>query len=178
LDAEAPGKWFDRTFTLDTRITEKADLFRRLREAPARVAREVETIPEALIRTRPPDRWSIAEHVGHLADLEPLWLGRVQDVLEGRDHLRDADLENRATWEANHNAREVEEIVADLVRLRGALVGAVTVVDDGRLLDTALHPRLRQPMSILDLCFFVAEHDDHHLAIIRALRAELGESDA
>ena len=171
---EAPGKWFERAFSLDTRITEKDVLFRRLREAPGRVARDVEDIPDAVTRQRPPDRWSIAEHVGHLADLEPLWLGRVQDVLDGRERLREADLQNRATWEANHNAREVEEIIADFVRLRGALVDAVTALDDGSLQRAALHPRLGQPMSILDLCFFVAEHDDHHRGIIRSLRTELG----
>ena len=35
---------------------------------------------------------------------------------------------------------------------------------------TALHPRLRQPMSVVDLCFFVAEHDDHHLRTIDELK--------
>jgi len=29
---------------------------------------------------------------------------------------------------------------------------------------TALHPRLQQPMRVLDMAFFTAEHDDHHLA--------------
>jgi len=169
---DAPGKWFDRAFTLDTRITEKEALFRRLREAPARAARVLQALPADLVRTRPGERWSIAEHVGHLADLEPLWLGRVQDVLEGRERLRDADLENRATWEANHNERDVEEIVADFVRLRGALVDTVSALDDARLQRSALHPRLEQPMSILDLCFFVAEHDDHHLAMIQSIQAE------
>ena len=33
----------------------------------------------------------------------------------------------------------------------------------------ALHPRLQQPMSVVDLGFFVAEHDDHHLNTITTL---------
>jgi predicted short-subunit dehydrogenase-like oxidoreductase (DUF2520 family) len=37
---------------------------------------------------------------------------------------------------------------------------------------TSLHPRLKRPMRLIDLCFFVAEHDDHHLAI--ATRLALG----
>ena len=28
-------------------------------------------------------------------------------------------------------------------------------------------------MTVVDLCYFVAEHDDHHLAAITELRAEL-----
>jgi hypothetical protein len=35
----------------------------------------------------------------------------------------------------------------------------------------ALHPRLRQPQSVVDLCAFVAEHDDHHLGTIAELTA-------
>jgi uncharacterized damage-inducible protein DinB len=34
---------------------------------------------------------------------------------------------------------------------------------------TAFHPRLRQLMTVADLLFFVAEHDDHHLASITQL---------
>jgi|GEM_PF-4393916 len=34
---------------------------------------------------------------------------------------------------------------------------------------TALHPRLKTPMRIVDLAYFVAEHDDHHLSRIREL---------
>jgi hypothetical protein len=32
-----------------------------------------------------------------------------------------------------------------------------------------MHPRLKQPMRLVDHLFFVAEHDDHHLALIREL---------
>jgi hypothetical protein len=34
--------------------------------------------------------------------------------------------------------------------------------EEGR---TLLRPRLKTPMRLVDHLFFVAEHDDHHLAI-------------
>ena len=34
---------------------------------------------------------------------------------------------------------------------------------------TALHPRLQKQMRLVDMCYFSAEHDDHHLAMMRAL---------
>ncbi len=43
--------------------------------------------------------------------------------------------------------------------------------------DAVVHPRLKQPMSMVDLFFFIAEHDDHHLARIRevgSLQREVG----
>jgi hypothetical protein len=35
---------------------------------------------------------------------------------------------------------------------------------------TGLHPRLNQPMRVIDLILFIAEHDDHHLARITELK--------
>jgi hypothetical protein len=32
-----------------------------------------------------------------------------------------------------------------------------------------VHPRLGTPMRLVDMMFFVAEHDDHHLATITEL---------
>jgi hypothetical protein len=37
----------------------------------------------------------------------------------------------------------------------------------------ALHPRLNVRIRVLDLAFFIAEHDDHHLARISELRQDL-----
>jgi hypothetical protein len=34
---------------------------------------------------------------------------------------------------------------------------------------SSLHPRLQQPMRLIDHALFVAEHDDHHLARITEL---------
>jgi hypothetical protein len=34
---------------------------------------------------------------------------------------------------------------------------------------TALHPRLKMKIRVIDLAFFIAEHDDHHLARISEL---------
>jgi len=36
------------------------------------------------------------------------------------------------------------------------------------------HPRLEQSMSVVDLSFFVAEHDDHHLATAAEIAAAAG----
>ena len=42
--------------------------------------------------------------------------------------------------------------------------------DDAVQTRTATHPRLGTPMRLIDLALFVAEHDEHHLATITALR--------
>ena len=42
-------------------------------------------------------------------------------------------------------------------------------INESDLEKSALHPRLGTPMRLIDLAFFVAEHDDHHLAQITFL---------
>jgi hypothetical protein len=38
---------------------------------------------------------------------------------------------------------------------------------------SAIHPRLKKPMRVIDLAHFTAEHDDHHLANITYLARTL-----
>ena len=162
--------WFERTFALGMPATAQPELVERLRGTPSRLEERTSGLsPEAITRRRG-EAWSIAEHAGHLGDLEPLWLGRVDDLLSGEERLRPADLQNRATWEANHNARPLEEILAEFRRRRAVLIERLEGLGEGELRASALHPRLEQPMTVVDLCFFVAEHDDHHLATITTLR--------
>lgn len=161
--------WFDRTFDLGVPLRLLPELVERLRGTPARVEERIRDVMPQRLRERDGENWSIQEQVGHLADLEPLWLGRVDDLVEGRPVLREADLENRATWDARHNERTVGEVLSDFRARRAELVRRIEGLDDAGRGATALHPRLEQPMSIADLCLFVAEHDDHHLASITLL---------
>ncbi|WP_222597293.1 DinB family protein [Chitinophaga pinensis] len=52
---------------------------------------------------------------------------------------------------------------------REAFVKKLAALTDEDLEKTALHPRLKTPMRIIDLAYFVAEHDDHHLARVRVI---------
>ena len=113
--------------------------------------------------------WSIQEHVGHLLDLESLWEQRLDDFDGGATVLYPADLENRKTHEANHNARDLEVLLGELRTARGRVVGRLERMSQAELSRVALHPRLQQPMSVVDLGYFVAEHDDHHLKTITEL---------
>jgi hypothetical protein len=45
----------------------------------------------------------------------------------------------------------------------------LTNADDAIVTRTAVHPRLKRELRLIDLVEFVADHDDHHLAVIGAL---------
>lgn len=158
--------WFDRRFTLGLPIEAFPDVVERVRGTPARIEERIRDLrPEALVH-RTEEAWSIQENVGHLLDLEPLWLGRVDDLLDQADGLRPADLQNTKTEQANHNDRECSGLLAEFRTARAVLVARVEATDESELSKTLLHPRLQEPMNMIDHLFFVAEHDDHHLARI------------
>jgi hypothetical protein len=99
-------------------------------------------------------------------DLEPLWLARVGDYVAASDQLTTADLTNRRTDEANHNARPLEQILTDFRASRQGLLKRVEELDPSLFARAIPHPRLKTPMRLVDHLYFVAEHDDHHLARI------------
>lgn len=164
-------RWFDRSFGTGLGPDELPRIIARLRSAPDRLEAALASLsPEGLI-LKPGGTWSAQENAGHLLDLEPLWLGRLEDLLAGSEELRPADLTNLKTHQAAHNDRATVSILREFRTARAGLVERLESLAPHQLRATALHPRLRQPMTMADLFFFVAEHDDHHLARIRELSA-------
>jgi uncharacterized damage-inducible protein DinB len=159
-------RWFDRKFELGLAPDAAHEILERLRRAPERLADAVRGLPAEILTRKPDGKWSIQENAGHLLDLESLWDQRLDDYDAGATDLHPADLENRKTHEARHNDRPISEILAGCSAVRGRIVDRLSRMTPDQLARTALHPRLRQPMSVVDLCFFVAEHDDHHLRTI------------
>jgi uncharacterized damage-inducible protein DinB len=170
----ARRQWFDRRFELGLPPEAFPDVLERVRGTPARVEERVRNLSPKVSSRRLGEQWSIQENVGHLLDLEPLWSGRLEDLLSGHRQLQPADLQNRKTHEAKHNQRHLDDLLSDFRATRMATVGKLEALSDDMLRRTALHPRLKQAMTVVDLFFFVAEHDDHHLAriseILRSVR--------
>jgi uncharacterized damage-inducible protein DinB len=162
----AHRRWFDRRFELGLPPEAIPEIIERLRGTPARLEERLPEVPPDVLIERYEGKWSIQENAGHLLDIEPLWEGRLDDLLAGSRELRSWDLTNRKTDEANHNSRPYEEILMAFRKARHRIVLRLEELEDAQLTATALHPRLRQPMTAVALFFFVAEHDDHHLARI------------
>lgn len=166
-----PRRWFDRKFELGLGTEAAQELIERLARTPERLADAVRGLPPEVLTRRPNGKWSIQENAGHLFDLESLWDQRLDDYNAGAAELHPADLENRKTHEAAHNDRAISDILADFSAVRRRIVERLARMSPTELARTSLHPRLQQPMSVVDLCFFVAEHDDHHLRTIDEIKS-------
>jgi uncharacterized damage-inducible protein DinB len=168
-------RWTDRTFRFDLPEALFPVTVERLRGTPARIEDKVRALPSALLTQRDGDQWSIQEHIGHLLDLDELHTARLDDFLAGAEVLRPADMTNRKTWEAHHNDRSLNDLLAAFRRERLLFVARLDAWDPDLLALTARHPRLHQPMRVLDMAYFTAEHDDHHLAKMTELARKLSK---
>ena len=162
-------KWVEREFEFNLPVGVFPCVVERLRGTPARLEEMVRALPPGVLTARRGDAWSIQEHVGHLLDLDELHEGRLEDYARRLDRLRPADMSNRKTYEAGHNDAAIEDLLARFRAARRGFVRRLEALGEEELALRALHPRLGKQMRVIDMAWFVAEHDDHHLATITEL---------
>src|ERR1700677_1265013 len=110
--------WFERKFDFPIPVELRPNLCARLRGTPARLEDVVRGRSAEIMIWKEQEKWSAQEHAGHLLDLEPLWLKRVEDYIAGVAELTTADLSNRKTHDAGHNQRGIEDILAEFRNAR------------------------------------------------------------
>ncbi len=159
----ATSKWFERQFNFSISNDEYSAICNRLANTAGKLKQIVDGVPADVLVYQPAGKWSVNEHVGHLSLLESLWQARIEDICMGKPVLTPADLENKATTEACFNNSDITSILGTFNRERNKTLSMLEAVSEEDKTKISLHPRLQQPMRIIDNAYFVAEHDDHHL---------------
>ena len=162
-------KWFNRSFNFENTQNIFPSILERLSGTPIRLEEKIQEVSENILTFSMDNTWTIKENIGHLIDCEPLWQGRLEDIINYQIELRPADLQNTKTHLANHNATSLIELLSTFRKIRQQTIIALQSIDEETVIKSALHPRLKTPMRTMDLFLFVAEHDDHHLARITEL---------
>ncbi|MBO9676297.1 MAG: DinB family protein [Sphingobacteriaceae bacterium] len=163
------GKWFDRKFDTNIDIVQFEDVLNRMEHFPAALNQLLETCPKKITTIKTDGKWSVNENVGHLILLEDLWRRRFQDIKDGKQDMSPADLNNTATDQANFNELALDELIKSLRDERAKTIALLQGISKEDLLKKSIHPRLNQPMNIVDLMYFVAGHDEHHMTTIQSI---------
>ncbi len=162
--------WTERKFNFDFPVTKWPDLLERVRGTPARIEERVRGLsPDILTKRRDGAGWSMQENIGHLVDLGYLPMRRIEQILADETILVAADISNRKTNEADHNARDIRDLLAEFRTDRAELVARFEGLSESDWEKSGIHPRLKQPIRIVDIAYFDAEHDDYHLGRIGEL---------
>lgn len=162
-------RWFDRHFNFEDTQNIFPSILERLSGSPVRLEEKVKNLSEDLLIVSVGKKWTIKENIGHLIDLEPLWQGRLDDIVNSKIELRSADLQNTKTDLANHNSKNIDELLTEFRKIRQRTINELESIEEEIIFKSACHPRLKIPMRTMDLFLFVAEHDDHHLAKINEI---------
>ncbi len=167
-------KWFDRKFDFNFQQNIFPSIIERLKGTSIRLSTKIESINPDYYEKQFKSKWTIKEQIGHLIDLEPIWQGRLTDILNNKEYLREADLQNNKTFTAGHNEVAMDELLHRFDHIRAVTLSSLSGLTVEDIYKSALHPRLKTPMRTMDLWLFVAEHDDHHLAEISQLNKNFG----
>lgn len=163
------GRWVNKKFDFDYPASDCARLLEELAAKPARLAELIEAAaPTGLVR-RDGGRWSMQENVGHLSDVEALFLGRLDDYDAGLDELRPADMTNMATEGARYNEQDIGDLLTRFAEMRSDYLQRLQAKPEEYFARVAWHPRLEKPMRVVDQLTFQLAHDAHHLARIEAM---------
>jgi len=159
-------KWFDRQFNFDLSKQEYANIYKRLQQAAGLLQQLTAGVPDEVLVYQPEGKWSIKEHIGHLALLEHLWQVRLQDILQSKPLLTPTDLENRATTQAGFNSVAIAALINMFAVERTKTLALLNSVKEADYNKASVHPRMQKPMRVTDQAYFTAEHDDHHINAI------------
>ena len=165
--------WFQRQFHFDFPVGIFPIIFSRMEGSIFRLYSLLSNADDEMCSVNT-NGWSVKEHVGHLYDLEELWWKRLQDFQQNKAMLTTADLNNTKTKEANHNEKTLEKLVEQFTIERQIILETVYGFDEELLSRVSVHPRLNQPMRLIDSLYFVAEHDDHEISAISDLLRKPG----
>ena len=166
--------WAERKFSFVHPPWMLADFVERLRGTLPRLDALLVGMDDSRARLQLEGKWSIAQNIGHLSDVEELWQERLEDLEKGRKTYTPAVGSRFQELAKRHQERSVAETLREFKVRRSRLVEALAQASPELQKSSAFHERLQVPMRLVDCAQFYAEHDDHHLIRIRSLRTMVG----
>jgi hypothetical protein len=159
--------WFDRTFTFGLPVEMLPFYLERLEGSIYRIEAKVKGVSDSVLSEKYNGKWSIKQNIGHLAEVDLVSNKRIDEMKSGAATLSPAVFEPK-----DYNPWPVEKVVAFFREARLSNLAKYNNSAEADLLKSSTHPRLKVKMSPVDLAFFDAEHDDHHILKISEIIAQ------
>ncbi|MBS1544304.1 MAG: DinB family protein [Bacteroidetes bacterium] len=150
--------WFARELTFGKPAELLPFFLERLSGTPVRIDHKVKGFAEDQLGTRLDGKWSVKEHIGHLAEVDQIANRRIDEMLAGKEVMSPAVFEPQ-----DYTSWPVLQVIDFFADGRQKNIGKYESIAKEKLLSHSLHPRLKLDMTPVDLAWFDAEHDDHHL---------------
>jgi len=163
-------KWFERTFQFGLPAGMLPFYIERLEGTIARIQNKVKDVPEEILSNRLDNTWSVKENIGHLAEVDEVAFKRITEMITGATVLSPAVFEPKP-----YDRWPITDVVNFFLETRSRSVIRYRELKPDELGKASQHPRLKVMMTPMDLAWFDAEHDDHHLVRITEILTELSK---
>jgi hypothetical protein len=159
--------WFDRTFTFGLPATMLPFYLERLEGSIYRIEAKVKGVSDNVLSEKYNGKWSIKQNIGHLAEVDLVTNKRIDEMRSDVETLSPAVFEPK-----DYNPWPIGKVVAFFREARQSNLDKYKNIPESDLLKGSIHPRLKVKMTPIDLAFFDAEHDDHHILKISDIITE------
>lgn len=162
-------QWFEREFAFGLPTGMLPFYLERLEGTIARLQSKVKNVSNDILSERLNDKWSVKQNIGHLAEVDEIALIRIDEMKQGVSPLSPAVFETKQ----DYNAMTVGDVLNYFQHNRSKNIARYRNLTEVELNKASLHPRLKVMMTPVDLAWFDAEHDDHHLVRINEIMNSL-----
>jgi hypothetical protein len=158
-------EWFERKFVFGLPQGMLPFYLERLEGTYARLEQKVRGVSETILSDKLDGKWSVKQNIGHLAEVDEIALKRIDEMRNGISPMSPAVFEPRA----DYNAQPISEVLKYFRNNRLKNLEKYKNISEEDLNKSSVHPRLKVSMTPIDLAYFDAEHDDHHLVRINEI---------
>lgn len=163
--------WFERQFTFGSPAGMLPFYLERLDGTAARIEKKVAGIADEMLSRKLDGKWSVKENIAHLAEVDEIALKRIDEMRLGISPMSPAVIQPGK----DYNAMPIGDIILFFRTTRKKNLDKYKSLTDEELAKPSLHPRLKVQMTPVDLAWFDAEHDDHHLVRVTEILLALSE---
>ena len=163
--------WLDRQLTFGLPVGMLPFYLERMDGTYARLQVKVKGIDESVLSNKLDGKWSVKQNIGHLAEVDEISLIRIEEMLNGISPMTSAVFDNKQDF----NAQSIEDVLKYFLKSRQQSQKRFRSLNEVELTKSSVHPRFKLLMTPVDLAWFQAEHDDHHLVRIHEILAALSK---
>ncbi len=142
---------------------------------PKKIAAAISGLSDTVLRYKPtPNKWSILEILGHLADVEIMYAYRMRQLLAEKNPTI-APIDQDA-WAKNlgYLDESPAELLAQFGLTRHHNLKLLRRINLDDLKKSAFHPERNGPITLEDIVGQIAAHGPNHLEQIERLKKQAG----
>lgn len=158
-------EWFERKFDFPVPQRMLPFYLERLQGTITRIEQKVLGASNDVLSNKLDGKWSIKQNIAHLAEVDEIANKRIDEMLNGVSPMSPAVFEPKF----DYNAQSIEEVIRFFRENRKKNLQKYSSIRESDLSKSSLHPRLKVELTPVDLAFFDAEHDDHHLVRVNEI---------